>query len=120
VGLLDRLLRGTPPATPAEADRIAVLQLQGIGADLARPRHVLHFLTFPDEASARGAAAELERAGYRATVDPPDDAEPEWSVRGEGARVVSLTTVEAFRSWFEKIATEFGGGYDGWEAAPKP
>ena len=41
-------------------------------------------------------------------------------MRAETARVVDATTVEAFRTWFEQIATEFRGEYDGWEAAAQP
>jgi hypothetical protein len=40
-------------------------------------------------------------------------------VRAEGNRVVGPTTVEAFRAWFEQIATH-RGEYDGWEAGFRP
>ena len=41
-------------------------------------------------------------------------------MRADGHRTVGPETVAAFRSWFEDIAAEHGGEYDGWEAAAKP
>jgi hypothetical protein len=120
VRFLDRFLKPKAPATTAEADRLVLRQLEGLGADLAQARHVIHFLYFPAERAARGAAEEIEKAGYDATVTAPDGTIREWSVRAEGTRVVAATTVEAFRAWFEQIAAEFQGEYDGWEAASKP
>lgn len=120
MGFLDRLRDSGAPATTAEADRIALRQLEGRGADLTQPRHVIHFLYFSDETDARGAADEIEGAGYDATVDAPSEKEPEWIVRAEGNRVVGTATIEAFRAWFEQIAIEYRGEYDGWEAAFRP
>ena len=51
---------------------------------------------------------------------PPTERIEEWSVRADGERVVGPETISAFRSWFEQVATEFGGEYDGWEAAARP
>ena len=62
----------------------------------------------------------IDRAGYEATITPPDASITSWSLRAEGYRVVGASTVEAFRAWFEHVATEFRGEYDGWEAASKP
>ena len=108
------------PATPADADRRALRQLETLGADLTKPRHVIHFVYFEDEGSARQAAEEIERAGYATTLVAPDDRFREWRVHADGTRVMSPTTVEGFRSWFEHIAAEHGGEYDGWEAARTP
>lgn len=108
------------PATPAEADRRALRQLEALGADLTKPRHVIHFLYFEDEASARRAAAEIEKAGYSAKVLAPDGAFREWRVHADGTRVLGPSTVDAFRAWFEHVASDLGGEYDGWEAARNP
>ena len=119
MSFLDRLRK--PPPAPAEADRLMLRRLESLGANLTRPRHVLHYLTFADEAHARNAAHEIDRAGYDVTVTAPDDdAVPTWSVRAETTRVVDATTVDAFRPWFERIAAEHAGEYDGWEAATQP
>jgi hypothetical protein len=103
-----------------ELDRLILHQLRGKGAMLALPRHVLHFLDLPDEASARAAADEVEAIGFDATVDAPKEDGAPWTVRGEAMRVVDETTVDTHRKLFERIATAHGGEYDGWEAAAEP
>ena len=120
MGFLDRIRNKGAPATPQEADRLVLRQLAGRGADLAQPRHVIHYLYFASEDAARAAARAIDEADWDTTVQPPDGAIAEWSVRAEGYRIVGHTTVEGFRARFEQIAEEFGGEYDGWEAAAKP
>ncbi|MFO7573504.1 MAG: ribonuclease E inhibitor RraB [Gaiellaceae bacterium] len=120
MGLIDRIRNMGAPATPDEADRLAVRQLAGLGADLSLPRHVLHFLSAPDGASAHRAAAAAERLGYETSVEQPPDGRGDWTVRATGARVVDSSTVAAFRATFERLADETGTAYEGWEAAPKP
>jgi hypothetical protein len=118
VSFLDRLRQKRPP--PAELDELMLRQLRARGADLTRPRHVLHFLYFADETAARRAALAAEAAGYDVSVGEPDGSVAEWSVRAEATRVVNQTTVNAFRAWFERRAAQHGGEYDGWEAAAEP
>ena len=118
MGFLDRFRQEPPP--PRELDQLILQQLRGKGADLALPRHVLHFLDFPDEASARSAAEAVEDIGFDATVVAPSGETERWSVRAEATRVVDETTVDTHRAQFERIATAHDGEYDGWEAAAKP
>lgn len=120
MGFLNRIRKKGAPATPADADQLVIRQLESRGADLTKPRHVIHYLYFPGEAEARRAAMAIEQAGYDAAVGSPNDGIQEWSVRAEGHRVVETSTVEGFRAWFERIAGEHRGEYDGWEAAAKP
>jgi hypothetical protein len=120
VSFLDRIRNKGAPKTTDEADDLVLRQLVAIGADLTKPRHVLHFLYFDDEASATAAADDIHRAGYETTLAPPQEAITQWSVRAEAERVVDRSTVGGFRAWFERIATEHGGEYDGWEAAAEP
>jgi hypothetical protein len=120
MGLIDRIRNLGAPATPDEADRLAVRQLAGLGADLALPRHVLHFLSAPDGQSARRAAAAAERLGYETSVEDPTGGAGDWTVQAAGTRVIDTSTVGAFRAAFERLADETGTTYEGWEAAPKP
>jgi hypothetical protein len=120
VSLLGRLLIRAAPATPADSDAIALRKLIGLGADLARPRHVIHTLVFADERGARTAAESIARGGYETTVVGAEASGEPWSVRAEGVRVVSPSTVSAFRAWFERVAAEHDGAYYGWEASRKP
>lgn len=120
MSFLDRIRKAGAPAPGAHTDRLALRRLEGLGADLTQARHVIHILYFPNESDARGAGDVIEKAGYRLTVTPPDENIAQWSMRAETARVGDATTVGAFRTWFEQIATEFRGEYDGWEAAAQP
>ena len=117
--LIDRIRYGGAPKTPADADRLALRQLAGRGADLAKPRHVIHFLYFATEANAR-AAAEAIADTWTTKVEAPTDEIAHWCVRADGTRTLGPDTVAAFRTWFEGIAEEHGGEYDGWEAAARP
>jgi hypothetical protein len=120
VGFLDWIRHKGAPATPQEADQLVLRQLAGRGADLTKPRHVIHHLYFADEINARGAAEVIDQTDWDATVKPPDETIEEWSLRAEGYRVIGSATVEAFRMWFEQIALDHHGEYDGWEASAKP
>jgi len=114
MSLLDRFRQKRPP--PAELDLLLVRRLRSVGDDLTQPRRIVHFLDFARESDARAAASELEEAGYDVTVAPPSADAPHWSLRAEGNRVVDETTVVAFRAWFERVAVEHTGEYDGWES----
>jgi Regulator of ribonuclease activity B len=114
VSLLDRFRQKRPP--DSELDLLLVHRLRSRGEDLTQPRPVVHFLDFPSEAAAARAAGTIEEAGYDVEVSRPDGAGAPWTLRAEGMRVVDETTVPAFRGWFERIAGEHGGAYDGWEA----
>ncbi len=117
---LDRMMRGKPQNDPAEVDQIVVKQLRGMGADLSRPRHVRHFLYFERQSNAQRAAEEIEHADYTTTITAPTEEVPVWTVVAEGFRVIGSDTVVAFRAWFEHVAAENHGEYDGWEPAKKP
>lgn len=118
MGFLDRF-RQKPPPGP-ELDLLILRQLEGRGADLTRSRHILHFLYFADEAAAKRAVSAIESAGYEVTLTGPDEDPARWSVRAEATRVVDYSTVAGYRTRFEQIADEYGGEYDGWEAAAGP
>ena len=120
MGLLGRRARTSHPAQEIDADRLTLKQLEAGGANLSRARHVIHILYFSEEADARAAAAAVERAGWKVALAPPTVKRKRWRIRAEGMRVVDRTTVGAFRTWFERVATEWNGSYDGWEAAAKP
>ena len=117
---LDRIRYHRPPKTPQDADKLALRQLEGRGADLALPRHVIHFLLFEHEADAHAAAASIDEGSWTTHVDAPTETLVEWTVRIDGNRIVGSETVAAFRAQFERIAAAHNGEYDGWEAAAKP
>jgi len=117
---LDQIRNQGAPKTPQDADKLALRQLAGRGADLTKPRHVIHFLYFIAEDDARAAATAIGETSWTTNVAPPTEAIAEWCVQADGHRTVGPETVAALRSWFEQIAAEHRGEYDGWEAAAKP
>lgn len=120
MSLLDRIRNRGAPETPEEADRLALRQLAGRGADLARPRRIVHVLSAPDEDRAHAAADAASELGYEVTVEAPSEGGGEWTIRASAVRVVHASTIAAFRAALERIADETGVAYDGWEAAPRP
>ncbi len=92
-----------------------MLRMQG--ADLSQPREVLHYSYFADQAAADAAAAQEREAGYEVRVEPSAAGDGKWVALATAQRVVDETTVDGTRTWFEQIAEEHGGEYDGWEAA---
>jgi hypothetical protein len=120
MGLFDRIRYKGAPKTPQEADALALRQLAGRGADLTKPRHVIHFVYFETESNARVAADVIAEASWKTAVETPTETIAEWCVKADDYRIVGPDTVAAFRAWFEGVAETHGGEYDGWEAAAKP
>jgi hypothetical protein len=120
MSFLDRIRYHRPPKTPQEADALALRQLESRGANMTKPRHVVHFLLFGDEADATAASETIRATSWRTSVEPPTETRAEWAVRADDERVVSADTVASYRSWFEQIAVQHRGEYDGWEAKAKP
>ena len=118
---LDRIRYGGAPKTPQEADSLALRQLAGRGADLTKPRHIIHFVLFAEEEDARAAAEAIAEA----IVDDDRRAaerDDRRVVRAGRRRIApsARRPCAAFRSWFDGVAAAHGGEYDGWEAAAKP
>ena len=120
MALLRRRSRGKQSKAEIHPDRLTLRHLEAGGANLSRARHVIHVLYFGEEADAQAAATSIERAGWEVTLAAPTAKRKRWRIRAEGMRVVDRTTVAAFRSWFERVAADGNGTYDGWEAAAKP
>jgi hypothetical protein len=119
MGLKDLFRRGrrTTYSTPGESDRLILEQLREAGADLDRPRHVIQYLYFPDEAGARAAAETLAASGYDVDVRPPREGIEQWAAVAETHTLVNEEWLAGMRPRLEAIAEANGGEYDGWEAA---
>lgn len=125
MGFLDFLKRKAdepaPPATRAERDRVVLRQLRKAGANLSRPREVVHFLYFPTQVAAEKAGIGLRGEGYAIDVRPAANAAENppnpWLMEARIHAIVDEATVEPMRSKFEDLAAAGSGEYDGWEAA---
>jgi hypothetical protein len=121
--------RGPAPGArdPSAPDRRDVATLNALiehGADLGKPRHVLHHSYYPSREAAEAAAADAAAAGWDSRVEEPlpeHHAASGWPMVAERA---SATLDGAFvresRDLFEAMAARHGGTYDGWEAGATP
>jgi Regulator of ribonuclease activity B len=121
MGFLDRFRHPVEDASAADGDQLIVRQLRLLGADLSRPREVLHFVYFPTKEDAEDAATELRDEGYTVEVQPSADADTDppnpWLALARKDAVVDEASVTVIRPRFEALAAERSGEYDGWEAA---
>ena len=92
--------------------------LQDNGADLAEPRHVVHYLYAPSPDGAQQVAAAARAQGWTVSVRDPVPALPgQWGVVAERpSAVLSASFVRDSTDYFEALADLYGGEYDGWEA----
>ena len=115
---LDEPVEGGPPG---QADKRVLKQLRRLGANLSRPREVIHFLYFPTQVAAEQASHQLRGEGYMIDVRPAANAAENppnpWVMEARNYVVVDESNVQAMRQKFEDLAEGGGGEYDGWEAA---
>jgi len=110
--------------TKAEGDREVLAQLRHAGADLDRPREVVHFLYVPSQEASRKAAETLRLHGYSVEERPAADAAKKppnpFLVKATSETTLNPWAVQQFRQLFEQLAATHAGEYDGWEAAAQP
>ena len=106
---------------PEKGDKQVLRQLRRLGANLSRPREVVHFLYFPTQVAAEQASHQLRGEGYMIDVRPAanaaDNPPNPWLMEARNYTVVDESNVQAMRERFEGLAEAGGGEYDGWEAA---
>lgn len=106
-----------------DEDRDVIARLKEHGADLSRPREVLHYLHLPTREAADWAVSKLPLLGYRPralTPDPASQWENPWTVIAITEMVVTAQSMEEARDTLERLVGEVDGEYDGWEAAVEP
>jgi hypothetical protein len=103
----------------ASLDEAVIEQLEGMGADLSRPRDTRFYLYTRDESGAMAAAHALEEQGFSLEVGnaAEEDVEYPFLVLASRDMVVSRESISEARAGFEGLAEQHGGVYDGWEAA---
>ena len=106
---------------PEKGDKQVLRQLRRLGANLSRPREVVHFVYFPTQVAAEQASHHLRGEGYTIDVRPAanaaDNPPNPWVLEARNYAVVDESNVQAMREKFEVLAEDGGGEYDGWEAA---
>jgi hypothetical protein len=113
-------LENRAPQTGVKYKDLLVLnQLRQAGANLTAPRHVLYYLYFNNRATAESAASAATGSAFAARVREPIPEDPDkWGVVCERkSYVLSMDIVRDNTDYFESLAAQFGGVYDGWEAS---
>jgi len=107
----------SPP--PSEGDEKVLAELVRLGADLTRSRHTIHFLYFPNKSEAQSAATALAANGFIARSEPKSiiPSKNQWPVIAEQMATVNSQTMTVTRSFLTRLAEQYNGEYDGWEAS---
>lgn len=111
-----RWLLGGEAEGAGDSDAQLIAKLESAGVDLTRPLVVEHFLTLPDERSARQAVAKLAGTGGTVRLNP-DMLGRRWTVRVAFPMVVTLERMTAIREQLGAFAADHGGEYNGWGTA---
>ncbi|MFQ6614078.1 MAG: ribonuclease E inhibitor RraB [Fidelibacterota bacterium] len=100
-------------------DKITLDLLARCGSDFNRTHHFDFYLYFRQESAARAARLVLERERFTVTLIPPE-VSPEWLVLAGKDMLPEEVELRDLRHWFEKLAEDLKGDYDGWETAFTP
>lgn len=99
---------------PRDADALVLDHLSRLGCDPSAPRECRHYLYVRGELGARAVAHALVHDGWDAAFEDVGDA---WLVTASVVTALSGDLVRDTRARLELLAADFGGHYDGWEAA---
>jgi hypothetical protein len=109
------------PSARKDPDQAVLKELRKAGANLSKPREVIHFLYFPTQVAAEKAGIGLRGEGYAIDVRPAANAGENtpnpWLMEARVHMIVDENTVGPMRAKFEELAAAGSGEYDGWEAA---
>jgi regulator of RNase E activity RraB len=100
----------------ANEDRLAVDELVANGADLQARYPTEHYLYFPSEEQAQSAAADLA-GDAAADVEVSASEDGSWLLTYSLTGYVNYHAIASDRSTFTRVASHFGGSYDGWGVA---
>jgi len=104
-----------------QRDLAVLKRLEELGSDLSKPHQLDFFLYFPSEESAKLAAKKIENEGYIVKANPEASpwwkrlfSKPLWSVSTTKSMIPTKGAVLEISGWFNEIAQDCGGEYDGW------
>jgi hypothetical protein len=103
-------------AAEVAKDKEVLDQLRSVGSDLSKPHRIEFYLYLPTQADADAAASVLRAMGYSVTIQEGVNS-INWLCLA--ARTMMPTTQELgdARVVFKRVALQYGGVYDGWNAA---
>lgn len=100
---------------PKEIDEKVVENIVRFGGDIDKERPVDFFFYFPSELAATQVEVKLINLGFYTDVRY-FKRNKNWSLTANKKMQVSTERIYEISLWFEKIAEEQGGEYDGWGA----
>ncbi len=100
------------------AREVAIDQIEDAGGDPTQARPIAYFLIFPSPEKAERAASDLRARDFRVDADFSAQMGEAWLVV-ERIGVVSRD-LGANEALLADVAAQYGGTYDGWEAATAP
>ena len=103
---------GTP-----EGNRATLTALRDAGGNLTKPTEISFYLYFPSRAVAERAAAMAQTAQLSPTVTESANGDGTWLLLLTGVLTPTQSALDDTSTRLEAVAAEFGGDYDGWEAA---
>jgi len=101
-------------------DARVIAALKDAGSDLTKPHPIdFYFVEFPDRVSADRFAQSLRDTGWKFDVHQSPDSS-DWTVIASTVMVPDAYEISLTSAKLRKIAPQYGGDYDGWEAAVTP
>ena len=104
----------------AQGDSRVIELMAEVGADLSAATEVNHYLYFPTQEEAKQAREKLRERGFSAHVGEPLPGYSDWCLLATHRAVISESSIGLLRASMGRLAAEFGGKYDGWEALVEP
>jgi Regulator of ribonuclease activity B len=99
---------------PADEDIERLAELREQGSRLHLPHPVRGFLVFEAETSARQAADQLRKEGFRCTIRAVQDGS--WMTTAVTQVVPTPGAITKLREQFQKVGSSYEGSYRGWDA----
>lgn len=89
-------------------------ELQDVGSDISRPHKIDFYLYVPTKDAAEAAKKKLE-SDFTVKVDEAALG-PGWLCLSQATLIPESAPLEEIGARFRKLAEEFRGEFDGWEA----
>ncbi|MCP9291686.1 ribonuclease E inhibitor RraB [Gracilimonas sediminicola] len=100
---------------PKEIDAKVVEHIIRFGGDIDKEKPVDFFFYFPTEYAASQVEVKLLNLGFSTDLHYLDK-NKKWSLSANKIMKISTDRIYELGLWFNKIAEEQGGEYDGWGA----
>jgi hypothetical protein len=97
----------------SDPDFRVLFQLEMLGSQMDQLHGIDFFFDFPGKREALSAATVLQKEGFGVELYPQPDRK-QWSCCATKKMIPDYEELHDLRAWFETIADELGGTYDGW------